>query len=251
MVVGISAGAYAASLAGVTALQAASDRQLSDANAPARDAIAAIAAEHDRLDQRLTAAGTAYGSAAAAYADIVDRMTGVETRLGSLARQVKKVEGSAAWVPPAVRLPSVSRAAAAPRSRAGLPTARPARPGTDGPRSPGRRSPDQAPRVCRMSEPTRRLHAFEKRAMGSPLRLSVVGIPAEAAADAWREVSEEIEAAEQAMSRFRDTSDLTLVNRAAGSGSCHSGGSPARASPGGRGPGRPAHRRPVRRPCPG
>ena len=114
VVVGISAGAYAASLAGVTALQAASDRQLSDTNAPARDAIASIAAEHDRLDQRLTAAGTAYGSAASAYADIVDRMTGVETRLGSLARQVKQVEGSAAWVPPAVRLPSVSRAAAAP-----------------------------------------------------------------------------------------------------------------------------------------
>lgn len=113
VVVGISAGAYAASLAGVTALQAASDRQLSDANAPAREAIASIAGEHDRLDERLTAAGTAYGSAATAYADIVDRMTGVETRLGSLARQVKKVEGSAAWVPPAVRMPSVSRAAAA------------------------------------------------------------------------------------------------------------------------------------------
>lgn len=114
VVIGISAGAYAASLAGVTALQAASNQQLEDANAPARDAISAIVAEHDRLDQRLTAAGTAYGSAAAAYADIVDRMTGVEMRLGSLARQVKKVEGSAAWVPPAVRLPSVSRAAAAP-----------------------------------------------------------------------------------------------------------------------------------------
>jgi thiamine biosynthesis lipoprotein len=71
-----------------------------------------------------------------------------------------------------------------------------------------------------MSEPSRRLHAFEKRAMGSPLRLSVVGIPAEAAADAWREVSVEIEAAERAMSRFRDTSDLTRVIRAAGSGSC-------------------------------
>ncbi|MGZ8527733.1 MAG: FAD:protein FMN transferase [Candidatus Limnocylindrales bacterium] len=71
-----------------------------------------------------------------------------------------------------------------------------------------------------MSEPSRRFHAFEKRAMGSPLRLSVVGIPAEAAADAWHEVSDEIEAAEQALSRFRETSDLTVVNRAAGSGMC-------------------------------
>lgn len=110
--VGVSAGAYAVALAGVTALQSAGDRQVADGNAPARAAIAAIAAEHDRLDQRLASAGTAYSSTAAAYADIVDLMTGVETRLGKLARQVTKVEGSAAWVPPAVRLPSVSRAAA-------------------------------------------------------------------------------------------------------------------------------------------
>lgn len=113
VVVGISAGAYAASLAGVTFLQAASDRQLSDSNAPARDTIASVATEHDRLGERLTAAGVAYGSAAVAYADLVDRMSGVETRLGGLAKQVKQVEGSAAWVAPTVRLPSVSRSAAA------------------------------------------------------------------------------------------------------------------------------------------
>lgn len=69
-----------------------------------------------------------------------------------------------------------------------------------------------------MSEPSDPLHAFERRAMGSPLRLTVVGVAADAAADAWCEVSEEIEAAEQTMSRFRDTSDLTIVNQAAGKG---------------------------------
>jgi hypothetical protein len=116
VVAGISAGAYAVSLAGVTALQAAGDRQLSEWNAPAGDAIASISAEHDRLDARLTGAWAAYDAAAAAYAAAADRMTGVETRLGSLARQVKKVEGSAAWVAPALRLPSVSRAAA-PKSK--------------------------------------------------------------------------------------------------------------------------------------
>jgi thiamine biosynthesis lipoprotein len=71
-----------------------------------------------------------------------------------------------------------------------------------------------------MTEPSRQVHAFEQRAMGSPLRLTVVGVPVELAAGAWREVVAEFEAAEQAMSRFRETSDLTLVNRAAGSGSC-------------------------------
>ena len=67
---------------------------------------------------------------------------------------------------------------------------------------------------------------FERRAMGSPLRLTVVdaapggGPPDERLAErAWRLVSDEFEAAEQAMSRFRDSSDLTAVNRAAGSGS--------------------------------
>jgi hypothetical protein len=117
VVAGISAGAYAVSLAGVTALQAAGDRQLSEWNAPAADAIASISAEHDRLDARLTGARAAYDSAAAAYADAVDRMTGVETRLGGLAGQVKKVEGSAAWVAPVIRLPSVSRSAAAPKAK--------------------------------------------------------------------------------------------------------------------------------------
>ena len=73
-----------------------------------------------------------------------------------------------------------------------------------------------------MSQPARAIHAFEKRAMGSPLRLSVVEVDPGDAADAWIEVAEEFEAGEQAMSRFRETSDLMVVNRAAGNGSCAS-----------------------------
>jgi thiamine biosynthesis lipoprotein len=56
--------------------------------------------------------------------------------------------------------------------------------------------------------------------MGSPLRLSVSGTERRRAATAWRLVSDEFEAAEQAMSRFRESSDLSVVNRAAGSGRC-------------------------------
>jgi thiamine biosynthesis lipoprotein len=68
---------------------------------------------------------------------------------------------------------------------------------------------------------------FERRAMGSPLRLTVVtldGRPPDAAEGedpieaAWSAVSDTFEAAEQAMSRFRDTSDLTAINRLAGTG---------------------------------
>jgi FAD:protein FMN transferase len=77
---------------------------------------------------------------------------------------------------------------------------------------------------------------FERRAMGSPLRLTVVAVdarsrvnvghPVASAADdapdpieaAWSTVSDEFEEAEDAMSRFRETSDLTKVNRLAGTG---------------------------------
>jgi len=62
------------------------------------------------------------------------------------------------------------------------------------------------------------VHRFERRAMGSPLRLTVVGTPPARAEAAWRLVSDEFEAAETAMSRFRDSSDLTALNRAAGNG---------------------------------
>jgi thiamine biosynthesis lipoprotein len=75
---------------------------------------------------------------------------------------------------------------------------------------------------------------FEARAMGSPLRF-VVGAAAPevlrrrstlskhpaAAADPrrwWRIVVDEFEAAEAAMSRFRDSSELTALNRSAGTG---------------------------------
>jgi thiamine biosynthesis lipoprotein len=68
---------------------------------------------------------------------------------------------------------------------------------------------------------------FERRAMGSPLRLTVVDLdrpstPIDGADTrmeaAWAEVSAAFEAAEAAMSRFRESSDLTAINRAAGSG---------------------------------
>jgi thiamine biosynthesis lipoprotein len=65
-----------------------------------------------------------------------------------------------------------------------------------------------------------RLVSFAARAMGSPLRLMVVSGTHRAtrrrAAAVWAAVRQEFEAAEQAMSRFRDTSEITLLNRRAG-----------------------------------
>lgn len=61
---------------------------------------------------------------------------------------------------------------------------------------------------------------FETRAMGSPLWLTF-GVDAADWADratAWQTVVDEFELAEAAMSRFRDTSEITMLNRAAGTG---------------------------------
>lgn len=110
--VGLSAGAYAAALAGVTALQSSTDRDLAAAQQPTSDAADLLAAEHDRIGDRLTRAASTYDAAAAAYDDVAAQLDRLEKGLHKLAVQVKAVEGSAAWVPPpAARLPVVARSA--------------------------------------------------------------------------------------------------------------------------------------------
>ncbi len=55
--------------------------------------------------------------------------------------------------------------------------------------------------------------------MGSPLRLTIHGLGAEAAALAWQRVGVETEVVEQAMSRFRSDSEISRLNLVAGSAS--------------------------------
>ncbi len=59
---------------------------------------------------------------------------------------------------------------------------------------------------------------FDGRAMGSPVRLTLGAADPETARRAWGTVVASLEASEQAMSRFRESSDLTALNRAAGRG---------------------------------
>ena len=126
--VGLTAGAYSVALAGVTALQSAADRELVSSNAPAADALTMLAVEHDRLEARLSTAGSTYGTTAAAYSDITAQLIRLEAELGKLATQVKKVEGTASWVPPVVRMPSVSSSV----PHAARPASRPASNGSTG-----------------------------------------------------------------------------------------------------------------------
>ena len=57
---------------------------------------------------------------------------------------------------------------------------------------------------------------FERRAMGSPLRLTVVDVAPDRAEAGWAAVSAAVEEIEQALSRFRPTSDLVRLNDHAG-----------------------------------
>lgn len=61
---------------------------------------------------------------------------------------------------------------------------------------------------------------FERRAMGSPLRLTVVGVADDRAAAAWAAVSAAVEDIEQALSRFRASADLVALNGRAGDPAC-------------------------------
>jgi hypothetical protein len=122
VVVGLSAGAYAVSLAGVTAFQSTSDRDLVAANGPAADAVQTLQSEHNPLDDRLAVAASTDDAPTTAYADISNQLAAMEKKLGKLAVEVRKVQGSAAWTPPpppAAKLPTVSRSGSTSGSTSG------------------------------------------------------------------------------------------------------------------------------------
>ncbi|HEU4671309.1 MAG TPA: FAD:protein FMN transferase [Candidatus Limnocylindrales bacterium] len=60
------------------------------------------------------------------------------------------------------------------------------------------------------------VHRFAARAMGSPLRLTLVGSDDRAAATIWSAVRDDVEATEQALSRFRESAELVGLNRRLG-----------------------------------
>ncbi len=108
--IGVSAGVYAISLAGVTGLQAASNAQLAHDRTPAADAVAQLKASHDALDAGLAKLDGAYSEAASRYAEITAQIAGHEASLSRLGKQVNAAEGSASTlaVPTVSRLPAVS-----------------------------------------------------------------------------------------------------------------------------------------------
>ncbi|HZL14751.1 MAG TPA: hypothetical protein VFC97_01450 [Verrucomicrobiae bacterium] len=106
--VGMTAGLYAISLAGVAALQSASDLQLAADRAPAADAVAGLKSAHDAIEARLGTLNGAYAHAADVYQGIAKAIVGHEQALAALGQQVQAAAGAAA----ALSVPVISLAPA-------------------------------------------------------------------------------------------------------------------------------------------
>ena len=117
--VGMTAGLYALSLAGVTALQSATDAQLAADRAPAAGAVAQLKSTHDAMEGNLDKLAAAYAKVANGYRAITDGIVGHEQALAALRQQVEAAAGSAAAlsVPSFSRLPAVSGSAVTVRSQ--------------------------------------------------------------------------------------------------------------------------------------
>ena len=108
--VGVTAGLYAVSLAGVTALQHDTDARLAAERAPASATVEALRSAHDALDADLAGLSAGYSGAAETYRVLADRIGAHKSALTSLEKRVAAVEGSASSlrVPTVPRLPTLS-----------------------------------------------------------------------------------------------------------------------------------------------
>ncbi|MEO8469053.1 MAG: hypothetical protein ABI573_05245 [Chloroflexota bacterium] len=89
---GLGTGVYAFSLATVTALQAATDRQLIADRAPVGEAIDLLGTNHDQLTQNLEAARARYVVAADGYSAIAGGLEELHGRLDQLAAALGDME---------------------------------------------------------------------------------------------------------------------------------------------------------------
>jgi hypothetical protein len=120
VLVGLSATAYAGSLAAVTTLQSATDASITAQREPIRAAADAIAAGHDDLEAAVLDAARRYGLVGDQYGALLPEFTQLETSLDALATTTAKVSNSARALPTRVSLPKV---VAAPRiTRVSAPT---------------------------------------------------------------------------------------------------------------------------------
>ncbi len=109
ILLGLSGGAYALTLAGVTGLQSASEAALSAQRDPMAAGIQRLAREHDALAAGLAESRRAYAAAVAAYEATGTGISAMESALGDLAAAVSDLSGTAAALPATVPVPTVTR----------------------------------------------------------------------------------------------------------------------------------------------
>jgi hypothetical protein len=107
VLVGLSASAYAGSLAVVTTFQSTTDATVSAAREPIRAAADVIAAGHDELEALVVDAARRYGLLGDQYGALLPEFTQVETSLDALATSTAKVSNSAQALPTRVSLPKL------------------------------------------------------------------------------------------------------------------------------------------------
>lgn len=113
VLLGLSAGAYAVALAGVTGLQSATDQATIAARQPAMATVEAAAAEHDRLEAELADTRAALAGAGRDYDAQAARVADLQARLETLASAVGSLEGATLALPTRLSLPSAPRVPAA------------------------------------------------------------------------------------------------------------------------------------------
>lgn len=105
---GLSASAYAVSLAAVTGLQAATDRAALAAVEPAHAVLADLVARNERLEANLVVGGGAYQTSADLYDAIVAQLEALERDLSNLQATAGDLSGATKALPQRVTLPRVS-----------------------------------------------------------------------------------------------------------------------------------------------
>lgn len=116
VLVGLSTGAYALTLAAVTGFQSSAETASRAERAPTIAAIGEMVAARDSLQDRLDQARAAYEAAAGGYSSAGLEIAGLEARLAELAAAVTEVSGAASSLPSSVKLPRVSGSVATVRA---------------------------------------------------------------------------------------------------------------------------------------
>jgi hypothetical protein len=106
---GVSAGAYALSLALVTAVQSRSEGAAIAARAPTVQVLAELEARNDLLFNDARRSHLTYEWTMATYRRLGTTLADVDDRIAKLASTVEKVDGLARALPDHVALPAINR----------------------------------------------------------------------------------------------------------------------------------------------